>query len=61
MGQHQFGALPARERSYDEYYPDGVCANCAVPDTNSNISQGRAILMMNGDEDYDDDFVMENL
>ncbi len=29
--------------------------------TSSNINLSRAIDMMNGDEDYDDDFVREHL
>ncbi|MFE6521083.1 hypothetical protein [Streptomyces sp. NPDC057794] len=42
---------------YDEHYAGEVCADCAVPDSEGLINQGRAIFMMNGDEDYDDDFV----
>lgn len=43
----------------DEQYGGEVCANCAILDTESNINLGRAIFMMNGDEDYDDDFVQQ--
>lgn len=43
---------------YDEQYEGGdICADCAIADTESNMSVGRAIDMVNGDEDYDDDFV----
>ncbi|WP_344390873.1 hypothetical protein [Streptomyces vastus] len=42
---------------YDENYAGEVCADCAIPDSDGLINQGRAIFMMNGDEDYDDDFV----
>lgn len=45
--------------NYDEQYGGEVCADCAIPDTESLINQGRAIDMMNGDDDYDDDFVQE--
>ena len=47
------------EIDYDEQYGGEVCANCAIPDTESNINLGRVIFMMNGDEDYDDDFVQQ--
>jgi hypothetical protein len=32
-------------------------ADCAIPDTQSNINIGKAIDMMNGEEVYDEDFV----
>jgi hypothetical protein len=43
----------------DGEYSDELCAGCAIPDWESNKNLGRAIMMMNGDEDYDDDFVQE--
>ena len=49
------------ELNYDEEYGGQLCADCAISDTSSNINLGRAIDMMNGDEDYDDDFVREHL
>ncbi|WP_143110704.1 hypothetical protein [Streptomyces sp. cf124] len=48
------------ELDYDEYGA-GHCASCAISETESNMNHGRAILMMNGEEDYDDDFVQNNL
>lgn len=44
---------------YDDRYDGGLCADCAISETESNMSRGRAILMVNGDEDYDDDFVQQ--
>lgn len=44
---------------YTESYDGKVCANCAIPETQGNMDLGPAIQMMNGDEDYDDDFVTE--
>ena len=46
---------------YDDEYGSEVCADCAISDTNSNMNLGKAIDMMNGDEDYDDDFVKKHL
>jgi hypothetical protein len=45
--------------AYDEAFGGEVCANCAISQTGSDVNRGRAILMMSGDEDYDDDFVGE--
>ncbi|WP_433420805.1 hypothetical protein ACQP1V_09030 [Microtetraspora malaysiensis] len=47
---------------YEEYVGDGdydgeLCAECAIPDLESNLNLGHAIMMMNGDEDYDEDHV----
>lgn len=41
----------------DDYSDNTVCADCAIAESESLINQGSAIMMMNGDEDYDDDFV----
>ena len=49
------------EIDYDEEYGSEVCADCAICNTSSNMNLGRAIFMMNGDEDYDDDFVRDHL
>lgn len=46
---------------YDDEYGGEVCADCAISDTNSNMNRGKAIDMMNGDEEYDDDFVEKHL
>lgn len=40
-------------------YSDELCSGCLMPGLESVANQGRAILMMSGDEDYDDDFVQE--
>jgi hypothetical protein len=49
------------EMEYDYHYHGEVCAGCAVSDSESKIDHGRAIFMVNGDEDYDDDFVQRYL
>ena len=41
---------------YDDLY-EGVCGDCAMDDFDSNANYGKAMLMVNGDEDYDQDFV----
>lgn len=46
---------------YDENYGTTVCANCSLAETDSNTNLGRAIQMMNGDEDYDADFIEQHL
>ena len=45
------------DADYDDEFGGEVCAECAISDSESNMNLGRAIDMMNGDEDYDDDFV----
>ncbi|GAA3132495.1 hypothetical protein ACFFR3_03340 [Nonomuraea salmonea] len=47
------------ESDYDEEHGGAICANCAMPDRESNMNLGAAIQMMNGDLDYDDDFVQK--
>lgn len=43
---------------YDEDYPDhNLCGDCAIAETESNINTGKAIDMVNGEDDYDQDFV----
>lgn len=49
------------ELDYDEDTGGGLCGSCAGAQSQSNINSGRAIQMMNGDEDYDDDFVQKHL
>ncbi len=44
---------------YDEDYHGEVCADCAIADTHTNMNIGKAIDMMNGDEDYDEDHVQK--
>lgn len=45
---------------YDDSYPEhNYCALCAIGETEGFINEGAAIDMMNGDLDYDDDFVKE--
>ncbi len=47
--------------NYDTEIGGILCFDCAVhnydSEYESNSNSGRAILMMNDDEDYDDDFV----
>jgi hypothetical protein len=52
----EFGGA-ADEGEYDEQFGGEVCANCAISETESNLNAGRAIMMMNGDEDYDEKHV----
>ncbi|KOT98084.1 hypothetical protein ADK87_16425 [Streptomyces sp. NRRL F-4711] len=50
------------EVDYDEQYPEGgFCGGCAAAQSSSYLNHGTAILMMNGEVDYDDDFVTQNL
>jgi hypothetical protein len=59
--------VPAVRAEYEEHgeepgeggYNDDLCAGCAMPGLESTANAGRAVLMMNGDEDYDDDFVQK--
>jgi hypothetical protein len=37
----------------DGEYNDDLCAGCAIPEWESNVNIGRAIMMMNGEEAYD--------
>ncbi|MEU6577119.1 hypothetical protein [Streptomyces sp. NPDC046805] len=47
---------------FDEYYGEGdFCGSCAASATSSAMNHGNAIQMMNGDVDYDDDFVEKYL
>lgn len=53
--------FPEDDIDYDELYEGGLCGSCAASQASSNMNAGRAIDMMNGDEDYDDDFVQAHL
>jgi hypothetical protein len=57
----EYNAHFGGDLDYDEDAGGGTCAGCAIAIAESNIDLGRAIDMMNGDEDYDDDFVTQNL
>ena len=47
---------------YDEDHGGDLCFDCAIPpDVASNMNLGRAIMMANGDEDYDADHVEKYL
>ena len=46
---------------YDDSYGGEVCADCAICESESNMNLGKAIDMMNGEEEYDDDFVKKHL
>ena len=46
---------------YDADHGTDRCFDCAMSEDESNRNSGRAILMMNGDEDYDPDHVEEYL
>jgi hypothetical protein len=47
------------EYGEEDEYNDDLCSDCAMPSLQGVMNHGRAILMMNGDEDYDGDFVDE--
>jgi hypothetical protein len=42
---------------FDDQYGREVCADCAIADTETLMNIGKAIDMMNGEEEYDEDFV----
>jgi hypothetical protein len=46
---------------YDEEMDGEVCGDCSISKFDSNMNLGRAIMMMNGDEDYDEDHVEKYL
>lgn len=41
--------------------PWEVCGDCSISKIRSDINAGRAIIMMNGDEDYYEDHVEKYL
>ncbi|MDW4918480.1 hypothetical protein [Streptomyces californicus] len=45
------------ENEYDELYAGGLCGSCALSQTGSNLNAGQAIMMVNGDMDYDQEHV----
>ncbi|WP_139062051.1 hypothetical protein [Streptomyces sp. W007] len=42
---------------YDELYEGALCGSCALSQTGSNLNAGQAIMMVNGDMDYDQNHV----
>jgi hypothetical protein len=49
---------------YDEQYPSdegSACASCAISQSESFMNTGAAILMVNGELDYDDEHVTDFL
>ncbi|ARI52210.1 hypothetical protein ACWEJZ_02045 [Streptomyces bacillaris] len=52
----EWGAA-GEEGEYDELYEGGLCGSCALSQTESNLNLGRALMMVNGDEDYDQEHV----
>jgi hypothetical protein len=60
--RNEYNAEFNGELDYDEDFSEGgFCGSCAGAQSQSNINSGTAIFMMNGDEDYDDDFVQKHL
>ncbi|MDQ0664718.1 hypothetical protein QFZ35_003216 [Arthrobacter ulcerisalmonis] len=67
----EFDVDEAREQFDEEFEGDfdyaeeteggPQCADCAGARISSDINTGRAIMMMNGDEDYDEDHVEKYL
>lgn len=54
--REEYNAEFQGDPDYDEH-AEGLCGPCALEEVGSNISAGRAIDMMNGEEAYDDAFV----
>lgn len=54
-------AFPDGDLDYDEETHGTICASCIITRFEGLVDQGRAIDMMNGEEDYDADFVEKNL
>lgn len=58
--REEYNSYFNNDLDYDEDYDDNnICADCAIAESESNMSVGKAIDMVNGDEDYDDDFVQK--
>lgn len=53
----EYNAEFGDDADYDEDFGGDVCASCAISQTDSNIELGRAIDMMNGEEEYDAEHV----
>ncbi|MEU0559478.1 hypothetical protein [Dactylosporangium sp. NPDC006015] len=49
------------ETDYDRHFDGELCGECAISQANSWFNAGSAILMMNGDMDYDADHVEKYL
>ncbi|MGJ7879959.1 hypothetical protein [Streptomyces rochei] len=60
--RNEYNAEFGGELNYDEDFSEGQhCGSCAAAESESNLNHGNAILMMNGDVDYDDDHVQKYL
>jgi hypothetical protein len=57
----EYKAEYSDEIDYDEQFEGGLCGQCAINQTESWSNAGNAILMMNGDMDYDADHVEKYL
>lgn len=57
----EFQAEFRGELDYTESYDGKVCGDCAICQSQSDMGLGRALGMLNGDEDYDEEFVNEHL
>ena len=59
--REEYGAEYSREIDYDEQFEGSLCGPCAIAQTESWVNAGNAILMVNGDMDYDADHVEKYL
>jgi hypothetical protein len=53
----EYAAEYSGETDYDEYFEGSLCGPCAIAQTESWVNAGSAILMVNGDMDYDENHV----
>lgn len=53
----EYNAEFCGDPDYDEECGGEVCADCAISETHSNMNLGKAIDMVNGNDDYDGGFV----
>ncbi|SCF04093.1 hypothetical protein GA0074695_3056 [Micromonospora viridifaciens] len=57
----EYAAEYSSEIDYDDHFEGDLCGSCAIAQTDSWANAGNAILMMNGDMDYDADHVEKYL
>lgn len=59
--REEYAAEYSSETEYDEQHGGELCGPCAIARTDSWVDAGNAILMVNGDIDYDADHVEKYL
>ena len=55
----EFNSRFPADMFYDVFPENNFCGTCAIGEAETSMNQGAAIDMMNGDLEYDDDFVKE--